>query len=170
MKTQERQTDKLAEGMQAFANNDYEQSVRLFSELLNIQPDHTVALLSRGSAHMRLKRLNAAEADFTRALQSVPKNARALHLRGLVREMQGNDTTALKDFDSAIALEPDYGAAYLSRSHLYAKMGRGKQAVEDRQMVVRLTQRNLEEFADENNVWHSDHMQVESMMETELER
>jgi hypothetical protein len=49
-------------------------------------------------------------------------------------------------------------------------MGQTDQATEDIQMVTQLTQQNIESFANENNVWRSNHMQVETIMETELNR
>lgn len=170
MGSEENYTRYRTEGMQAFANNDHEESIAMFSHYLKHVPEDTISLLSRGSAYLKLERPEAAAADFTRVLQAAPNNARALHLRGLAREKQNLDEQALGDFDSAIEQEPQYGAAYLSRAHLLAKMGRVDEAVEDRKMVVHLTQRNIETFANDHNVWQTQHMQVESGMETELNR
>jgi tetratricopeptide (TPR) repeat protein len=170
MKTETKYTKYRTDGMQAFANEDYEKSVAMFSRYLEHVPEDTITLLSRGSAHLKLEQPESAAADFTRVIQAAPNNARALHLRGLAREKQDLDEQALEDFDRAIEHDPQYGAAYLSRSHLLAKMGRVDQAVEDRKMVTHLTQRNLEAFANDHNVWQTRHMQVESGMETELNR
>ena len=73
-------------------------------------------------------------------------------------------------YNKAIELAPKYGAAYHIRATLFTKMGQTDQATEDIQMVTQLTQQNIESFANENNVWRSNHMQVESIMETELNR
>ena len=108
--------------------------------------------------------------DFDRAIAIDPHYARAYHLRGLAREVQGDDQGALDDFSKAIDLAPEYGAAFHSRATLYAKLGQTEQATEDIQMVTQLTQRNIESFANENNVWRSQHMHLESIVETELNR
>ena len=160
----------LMQGMQAFANNDFEESIELFTHHLQDDPDDKTALLSRGSAQLKLDRLDAAAADFTRVIKISPDHVRALHLRGLVRERQGKDDQALADFNRAIDHHPEYGAAYLSRSHLLAKMGQDDEAVEDRKMVALLTQRNIEDFAITNNLWQTRQMAVEAEMETELNR
>ena len=157
-------------GMQAFANHEYEKSVQRFTQYLEHTPGDVITLLSRGSAHLKLDRLEAAAADFTRVLDQTPDNAHALHLRGLVREKQDQDDAALEDFNSAIERNPQYGAAYLSRANLLAKMGRDEKALEDRQMVAMLTQRNVESYANDHNVWQTHHMNVEAAMETELNR
>jgi hypothetical protein len=49
-------------------------------------------------------------------------------------------------------------------------MGRTDDAARDMEMVAHLSNRNIEEFANENNVWRSNHLQVESALETEIDR
>ena len=44
-------------------------------------------------------------------------------LRGLAQEKSGDNQAALKYFDRAIDLDPEYGAAYYSRANLHSKMG-----------------------------------------------
>jgi hypothetical protein len=66
-------------------------------------------------------------------------------------------------------LDDEYGAAYYSRATLLAKMGQAKSAVKDMRMVNQLTNLNLEIFANENNVWRSRQMQLESIFENEMQ-
>jgi Tfp pilus assembly protein PilF len=91
-------------------------------------------------------------------------------MTGLAREMAGDDDGALKDFDKAIDIDPEYGAAYYSRATLLTKMGREDSAVEDMKMVTHLSNLNIENFANENNVWRSRELQMESVFESELNR
>ena len=91
-------------------------------------------------------------------------------MRGLAREVEGDDKGALEDFNRAIDLKPDYGAAYHSRATLHTKLGQTDDAAEDIRMVTHLTQQNIETFANENNVWRSQHMNLESILETEMNR
>jgi hypothetical protein len=49
-------------------------------------------------------------------------------------------------------------------------MGKEDAATEDIETVTHLTNYNIESFANENNVWRSRHLEVESIMETELDR
>ncbi|MGD9351078.1 MAG: tetratricopeptide repeat protein, partial [Desulfobacterales bacterium] len=83
---------------------------------------------------------------------------------------QGNENAAITDFEKAIELDPEYGAAYYSRATLHAKMGNEDQAVDDIKMVEFLTNRNIESFANENNVWRSQHMRLESLTGGEMGR
>jgi Tfp pilus assembly protein PilF len=66
---------------------------------------------------------------------------------------------ALADFNHAIDIDPDYARAFHLRGF-----------VEDIAMVQHLTNKNIETFANENNVWRSQHLRLESMMENELGR
>ena len=59
---------------------------------------------------------------------------------------------------------------YHSRAILHTKMGNEDLAMEDIEMVQHLTNKNIETFANENNVWRSQHLRLESIMESELGR
>jgi len=158
------------EGMIAFANNQLEKSVAILSEAADLDEGHKLTFVGRGSAFLKLGRLDEARSDFNHALDLDPGYARAFHLRGLVEETRGNDEQALLDFTRAIELEPEYGAAYHSRVTLLTKMGSAEQAVDDVAMIQHLTNKNLAAFANENNLWQSHHLAVEDALETELSR
>jgi hypothetical protein len=53
---------------------------------------------------------------------------------------------------------------------LLAKMGQEDAAAEDIKTVTHLTNVNIEQFANDNNVWRSRQMQLENIFETELNR
>lgn len=158
------------EAMTAFVEGNYDEAIRLLGTAIDRDDTFSLAHVSRGAAHLKLSRPIDAIDDFNRAIVIDKNNARAYHLRGLAREMQGNDAAAVADFDRAIELNPDYGAAYFSRASLHSKTGREDAAVDDLQMVAHFSERNLGEFAAENNVWRSHHLTVEAAMETELNR
>ena len=84
--------------------------------------------------------------------------------------MAGDGEEALSDFNKAIETDPEYGAAYYSRATLLTRMGREDEATEDMKMVTHLTNLNIENFANDNNIWRSRQLQMEGMMETELSR
>jgi tetratricopeptide (TPR) repeat protein len=170
MTTNQQANNEYINGMFAFLKNNYEESIEHLSRAIEIDPDHTLAYMSRGSAFFRSDRLEEAIADFDRAIQLKPDLARSYHLRGLAKERQGNDGDAIADFEKAIELDPEYGAAFYSRATLHTKMGNEDLAVEDIKMVEYLTNKNIENFANENNVWRSQHMRLESLTAGEMGR
>jgi Tfp pilus assembly protein PilF len=112
----------------------------------------------------------SAISDFNQAIELDSSHPKAYHLRGLAREMAGDNDVALEDFTRALDIDPEYGAAYYSRATLLTKMGQEDAAAEDMKMVTHLTNVNLETFANNNNIWRSRQMQVEGIMESELNR
>lgn len=159
-----------SEAMAAFIDENYTDAIRLLGSAIAEDDTFSLAFVSRGAAHLKQHHAIEAIADFNRAIAIDGKNARAYHLRGLAREKQGNDGEAAADFSRAIELDPEYGAAYFSRASLHSKTGDEDAAVADLQMVAHFSERNLGEFAAENNVWRSQHLTVEAAMETELNR
>jgi tetratricopeptide (TPR) repeat protein len=162
--------ERYTEAMGFFVAENYDEAIRLLGDAIAEDETFTLALVSRGAAHMRSNRTGEAIADFNRALDIDDGNAKAFHLRGLAHEQHGDDAAAESDFNRAIELDPEYGAAYFSRATLHTKTGQEDQALEDMQMVAHLTDRNIAEFANDNNVWRSQHLRVEAALESELNR
>ena len=162
--------NNFTEGMREFAKNRFNESIELLTRAIDADVNHTLAVVSRGAAYLKLDMLDLARDDFDRAVKIDPDYARAYHMRGLVSEKRGDDHTALADFDRAIELNPEYGAAYYSRAALHAKMANSEKAQEDIEMVAHLGNRNMESFMNDNNVWQTQHMRVEDAIGTELER
>ena len=155
--------EKFDEAMADFTEHNYGKSIDLFSAAIDIDPKYELAIKSRGAAYLRLGHFEDALADFNRVLELDPHNARAFHLRGLAYEKSGDLENALLDISKAIALNPKYGAAYYSRANLHSKMGHTDLAAEDIEMMTHLTEVNIETFANENNIWRSRHLNLESI-------
>jgi tetratricopeptide (TPR) repeat protein len=151
----------LDAGIDAFVSNDIETSVTRFSEALEADPGFAMAYVSRAAANMRLERPEEALSDLNQAIGLTPDHARAYHLRGLAHVKLEDNEKALQDFDNAIQLDPEYGAAYYSRSMIYGDMGMSMASFEDIQMYTHLTEKRLQEFSNENNIWRSEHLRVE---------
>lgn len=162
--------DIYNDAMYEFLNNNLEKSIEILSEAAELDPGRKLTFVSRGSAYLKLGRLEKALEDLNHAVEIDPQYARAYHLRGLVEEKQGADARALEDFSRAIEIDPEYGAAYHSRATLHTKMGHEDLAVEDIAMVQHLTNKNIETYANDNNIWRSQHLRLESVMESELGR
>jgi len=67
-----------------------------------------------------------------------PHKARPYVNRGVAFEEKGAYNLALKDYTTALTLEPDYAEAYLNRATLLAKLGRFQQAFQDFEKVEKL--------------------------------
>ena len=160
--------EKFEEGMTDFVGRNYGRSIDLLSQAIELDPRFTLALKSRSAAYLKLDKVREAIADMNAVIELAPENARAYHMRGLAFDKSGDFDRALEDFGQALKLYPDYGAAYYSRASLHNKMGHSDLAGEDIQMVTRLSEVNIESFANENNVWRSRHLRLESMYDDDI--
>ena len=156
--------------MSEFLKTNYEKSAEVLDKVLELEPDHKLALTTRGAAELKMNRTDAAVESFSRSLKADPTYAKADHMRWLAFESKGDRRAALIDFNKAIELNPQYGAAYHSRGTLYAQMGEEELAAEDIQTIAHLTNLNIETFANAQNVWRSNQLRVEDMLESEMHR
>ena len=170
MSNNDRRNELFTNAMSNLMKEKFGMSIDLLSEILAADPEDRLALLARGSVYLKMNNAENAIDDFTRALEIDSNRSKAYHLRGLAREMAGDGEEALSDFNKAIETDPEYGAAYYSRATLLTRMGREDEATEDMKMVTHLTNLNIENFANDNNIWRSRQLQMEGMMETELSR
>jgi Tfp pilus assembly protein PilF len=84
--------DFFTTGMQEFAKNRFNESIELLTHAIEADPDHTLAIVSRGAAYLKLDMLDQARDEFNRAIGIDPGYARAYHMRGLVGEKRGTTT------------------------------------------------------------------------------
>ena len=169
MLTKERRNRLFSHAMSYFSEEKFGMSLDLLDEILSSNPDDRLALLTRGSIYLKMGNSKKAVRNFSRAVEIDPTYAKAYHLKGLAYELAGEDESALQDLNKAIELDGEYGAAYYSRATLLAKMGQAESAVEDMKMVNQLTNLNLEIVANENNVWRSRQLQLESIFENDMQ-
>jgi tetratricopeptide (TPR) repeat protein len=170
MDMKERRDELFTNAMSYLMRDKLGMSIDLLDEIIKADSGDRLALMARGSVYLKMKNPKNAIADFDKVIEIDAKYPKSYHLRGLAREMEGNDEGAYKDFCKAIEIDPDYGAAYYSRATLLTKINREDEAAEDMKVVTQLTNVNIENFANENNVWRSRHLQMENIVETELDR
>jgi tetratricopeptide (TPR) repeat protein len=94
-----------------------------FAKAMELAPKLTAARYNRGLAYLRLGRNDLAEADFTAVIGRNPKDAGAYLNRGRARMAQGR-RGARNDFDRAIALAPEWPAAWFARGQLFDRQGK----------------------------------------------
>lgn len=95
-----------AKGKEAYSQNQYEESVKLYSKALQIDPAYHKALFNRGLANYRLSRWQEARADLSAAISVNPKDHEAVFYRGLSYFGEGKYTEAAAQFDKAAEMQP----------------------------------------------------------------
>ncbi len=113
------------------------------------------AYVARGFVHLDARRLEAARADFERAVELNPRSPDAHLARGTLRLRSGALNEALDDLDLAVALDPRYASAYDKRCVVKMGLGRPAQALADCEKAVALEPRNHEAWINIGVVYRS---------------
>ncbi len=154
--------DPLADvraGNQAFGEGRLEQAVRDFGRAIDSGGLETeslaLALNNRGVVYAELGDFDRAIADYGRALELRPgdaktiRNLRIAHTRrGLAAARLGDPDRAIADLGRAIELEPGHPTAYLRRGELRLERGEVQPAIEDLEAAARLAPDNREARAE----------------------
>ena len=79
-----------------------------------------------------------ANADLTRALQSLPDQMLGYYYRGMARAGLGDQAGVVEDFTRVLQMEPDYAPAWYSRAVALAQQGDTAGAVADLEQAASL--------------------------------
>jgi tetratricopeptide (TPR) repeat protein len=116
----------------------YEDALAEVNRALELDPDHTEALIIRTNAYVRLGRLEEALMDANRAIELDPDNGAPYHARGVVYEQQDRPEDALADYTRSIELDPTLAQAYNNRGVMYDVLGEHDKALADYYRAVEL--------------------------------
>jgi lipoprotein NlpI len=118
--------------LRALEQRDFFAAERGFSEALAryrlSSSERAFALNKRGVARVGLGQRELARADFSAALEAMPRFAPALANLGNLL-LDADLDAAIQCYESAIAADPDYAVAYLNLSVAYKRCGRIADAV-----------------------------------------
>jgi tetratricopeptide (TPR) repeat protein len=113
-------------------------SIALWSQELEQEPDIRHAYVNRGIAFMDTGRLEQALADFNRAISMNATDHLALYNRGLLFAKLNLVAQAISDYNAAILAKPSYYEVYNNRGILYERLGRFNEAMADYNEAIAL--------------------------------
>ena len=101
----------VARGVARLRQGDARKALEDLRNGVRLDERQVAAYVALGEAYVKLKMFDAAHNELNRALVVDPASAEVLYRRGIVFEEQGKLELAVKDFDSAIALDPEHQLA-----------------------------------------------------------
>ena len=142
----ERSVIKSEEARAALLRGRFDIAVQAFDEALK-EPSLTSGrqasiYCDRGVAKWRLRQLDAALSDLSKAISLSPDYAPAYNNRGTVYMDLNRPEDARKDFDRAIALSPHFGAAYNNRGNANERLRRLEAATNDFRKAIEIMPTN----------------------------
>src|SRR5262249_25003920 len=92
-----------------FKKSEFETAIQDLDQAVRLRPDFLSALVSRGFAHLRLKKYDSAITAFDAALGAYPGDAASLYGRALARVAKGDRAGADAEVDSVRRSYPTLG-------------------------------------------------------------
>lgn len=111
--------------------NRPEDAIRLFDQLLEVDPRDEESLAHRALANLRLKRLPEARADSEAALAIDPRDVDALWAHGEVSLQEGRTAEAIDDLSEAVSAAPLNVELRRARARAWMAAGKPQKAAGD---------------------------------------
>jgi tetratricopeptide (TPR) repeat protein len=105
------------------AMSDFDSAIKIYPRLAEAYNNKGVLLYKRGSIHEAIQ-------QFSKALDTDPENVLAYYNRGQVLQSASQED-ALKDFNRALAINPDFKEVYVARGYLLLRINNRKLALPD---------------------------------------
>ena len=100
---------------------NYEQAVAAYKDALIRLPDHPAVVLSNLADTYRLQgKLIKAKVEIDHSLKLDSTDARAHYYRGRIQRALGNVQMAVRAFESAVVLQPNYVLAMLEQAEIFS--------------------------------------------------
>ncbi len=148
----------LSRALIASASGNYPQALKLFDDILEVEPSNVNALIGKAVAYRRSGKPNEALNCLDMVLNYQPNNASALLNRGHLLAEKGDLDGALEMFDRLVTISPADEEAWTSQADIYVKMGRDDDALRAFAEGLKLnpgdeeTQRKIQELESSRSV------------------
>ena len=123
---------------EAFAEKDLDKKIKLYSDVLVLDPNDATAYNNRGGAYDDKGDHDQAIKDYNEAIRLNSKNALAYYNRGNAYRKKEDYDQAIKDYDEAIELNNEFAEAYNNRGGIYDDKGEYDKAIKDFDVAIKL--------------------------------
>lgn len=107
MKLDELTTQLMEEAFRQEGRRDYKEAIKVYTNLIRIDPDKYVYYFNRGVMHGYLDHVDAAICDYTKALELNPAHMTSRMNRGVAYKDKGDVEKAIAETEKCIEMYPD---------------------------------------------------------------
>lgn len=129
VKLKDVENPKMQDALRAAVAGDLDTAEKLFSELIQEEPQSASAWSNRGSVRISLRLFEDARADLTQAIQLAPDAPVPLLNRAIALEALGRYDEAINDCKSAIERDPEEYAAWFNLGNVDARVKNYEEAL-----------------------------------------
>jgi tetratricopeptide (TPR) repeat protein len=127
---------------------DADTAIRIFDEVIRLQPTFARAYVLRGSSHMLKGHYGKGLADFNQAIRIDPRNAAAYCDRAdLEYHFLRRPENALADYNQAIRLAPNFQRAYFNRGIYFLERCNYDPVIADFTRAIHIVPSDLSAYA-----------------------
>lgn len=120
--------DLLKRGINLYFKKRYQDALKVFDKLLEIEPDNFEALANKGTTLATLKKYKEAIKACDMALAINNNCSRALNTKGYILGIMGNHKGAIEAFDKALEIEQNDVVALTNKGYALAVFGKFEEA------------------------------------------
>jgi 4-amino-4-deoxy-L-arabinose transferase-like glycosyltransferase len=117
----------LALAVEANQNGSADDAVVFFRQALDHDPDSQRAHTRLAEILFDQKKIDLAIEHYDQAIR-ISEHHWLFHRRGIAYRLKGEFLRAMKDFDAALALKPDYALSHQQQGEVYFRLGKPKMA------------------------------------------
>jgi tetratricopeptide (TPR) repeat protein len=110
-------------GLVYYRLRQWQQAIEDYTEALSLKPDNATVLRNRCFAFIELREWGYAIDDCRASADLIPNNPQGADTLGYVYLRQGRYEDAIAYFNGALALDANYGPAYMHRGMAYYSLG-----------------------------------------------
>jgi len=139
-------------------------SVTLWDHVIRHEPDRLyIAYNNRGVGYKDRGMYDRAIADYTKAIELNPRDARPYVNRAIAYAETNQPGRAIPDFDAVISREPDNADAYAGRGLALAQAGRFDEAIEDCSIALLLRPGHADAYLNRGVAYERDGRLVQAL-------
>jgi tetratricopeptide (TPR) repeat protein len=110
-------------------------------------------LIQQGKGHFDKGEFEAAIADYTKAIEMKPDDAKAYFNRGAAYSAKGDMDLAIANYTKAIEMKPDDADAYFNRGNAYSAKGDKDLAIADYTKAIEIKPDDAEAYFNRGNAY-----------------
>ncbi len=118
-------------GIRAFKENNYQEAIEQFSELITREPKNADAYKNRGVSYMKLEKFDLAIQDFEKAKTIFPELRGLYSNLGVAWYYKKDYDKAIENYNMEIQVTPENSLAFFNRALCYAELNQHSRALDD---------------------------------------
>jgi len=133
-------------GNKKYKSGDFNGAIREYTETIKINPQNTIAYISRAISRTRTGDPEGAIADYNSAIRLDPASQIAYNNRGILKLHRGDNDGAIEDFTKSLGVYQRSFLSYFNRAKAKFNKGDYKGAIGDSTVAIKIKRRPVEPY------------------------